>query len=167
MIELYGYETFPQTRTFDTYNDVDCFNYSDVHDYIKYIKHGYGKVTDHVCREIRLRRMTREQGMELVKKYTPIKPRNLKLFLDWIGMTENSFHFIIDMHRNKKLWRRSDKWEWELTEEAIPEDIPREKIEKARLPMRENSCNFVLTKLKKPDYIEDKYILIGKGFPGK
>jgi N-acetyl sugar amidotransferase len=40
MIKNYGYETALQTRTFDTYNDVDCFNYSDVHDYIKYMKYG-------------------------------------------------------------------------------------------------------------------------------
>ena len=65
MISKYGYETAAQTRTFDTYNDVDCWNYSDVHDYIKFIKHGYGKVLDHACREIRLRRMTRKQGIEL------------------------------------------------------------------------------------------------------
>ena len=32
------------TRTFDTYNDVDCCNYSDVYDYVKkFMKHGYGK----------------------------------------------------------------------------------------------------------------------------
>jgi N-acetyl sugar amidotransferase len=52
MIRDYGYETAPQSRTFDTYNDVDCWNYSDVHDYMKWVKHGYGKVVDHACREI-------------------------------------------------------------------------------------------------------------------
>lgn len=80
MIGLYGYESAEQTRTFDTYNDVDCFNYSDVHDYIKFLKHGYGKITDHVCREIRLRRLIREEGIVLIKKYAKESPKQLKLF---------------------------------------------------------------------------------------
>lgn len=114
MIREFGYKTEKQTRTFDTYNDVDCFNYSDVHDYIKFIKHGYSKVTDHASREIRLRRMTREQGMELVKQYSVIAPQHLSLFLDWLGITENSFHYIIDQHRNPALWERNDNWDWVL-----------------------------------------------------
>lgn len=80
MIREYGYETALQTRTFDTYNDVDCWNYSDVHDYIKWVKNGYGKVVDHACREIRLRRMTREEGIELVRQYQAREPQNLPLF---------------------------------------------------------------------------------------
>ena len=43
MIQNHGYETALQTRTFDTYNDIDCWNYSDVHDYIKWLKHGREK----------------------------------------------------------------------------------------------------------------------------
>ena len=87
MIEKYNYETSLQNRTFDTYNDVDCYNYSDLHDYIKLIKFGYSKVIDHVCREIRFNRISRESGIELVKKYVFKKPQNLDLFLKWIGMT--------------------------------------------------------------------------------
>ena len=72
MIKLYGYETAEQRRTFDAYNDVDCFNYSDLHDYIKFLKWGYGKVTDQASREIRLKKLTRQEGVELVKKYQNI-----------------------------------------------------------------------------------------------
>lgn len=164
MIRMFGYESFPQTRTFDTYNDVDCFNYSDVHDYLKFIKHGYGKVTDHASREIRLRRMTREQGIDLVKQYITREPRNLDLFLDWIGMSENSFRYITDQHRNKKLWKRDEHWNWQLKEQVIPEALETEAIRKARLPLVEDHCEFQLTPLKKPTYREDHYILIGKGY---
>ena len=76
MIEKYGYETMAQQRTFDTYNDVDCFHYSGIHDYIKFIKWGYGKVTDHACREIRLKRMTREEGIGMVRRYQNTKPKD-------------------------------------------------------------------------------------------
>jgi N-acetyl sugar amidotransferase len=164
MIKEFGYESDYQRRTFDTYNDVDCFNYSDVHDYIKYCKHGYGKVTDHGSREIRLRRMSREEGIELVKKYRDLKPKNLKLFLDWIGITENSFHFLIDQHRNKNIWERDENWNWKLINENLPGNESEYEIEKARLSQTEDKCEFQITPSKRPNYKDDKYILIGKGY---
>ncbi|WP_207896587.1 N-acetyl sugar amidotransferase [Flaviaesturariibacter flavus] len=164
MIRLYGYETAPQTRTFDTYNDVDCFNYSDVHDYIKYIKHGYGKVTDHVAREIRLRRMTREQGAELIKQYTTREPRNLGLFLDWLGVAENSFNYLINQFRNPAIWRRNDDWKWERKIDLLPPGEDAAAIDRARLELMPGADpNFVLTPNGRPGYNDDHYILIGKG----
>lgn len=161
MIEKYGYETNYQTRTFDNYNDVDCFNYSDVHDYIKYAKHGYGKVTDHVCREIRLKRMTRETGIELINSYTSIKPKYLNLFLNWLSLNENAFHYLIDQHRNEKIWKRNETWEWEL--KPVNLNLELNKIEKARLNNIHENSEYIISKNKRNGYIDDKYILIGKG----
>lgn len=158
MIKIYDYENCSQTRTFDIFNDVDCFNYSDIHDYVKLLKHGYSKVTDHATREIRLNKITRNQGIDLVKKYTNIKPKNLALFLEWIGMTENGFNYIIDQHRNKKIWKRNDNWEWEMIEDMIPKydsDYNYKNID-------ENIYSSY-TKNKRQEYIDNKYILIGKG----
>ena len=161
MIRLYNYESLGQTRTFDSYNDVDCYNYSDVHDYIKFLKHGYGKVTDHVSREIRLRRMTREEGIEMVKKYANKSPENLDKFLKWIGISYNSFNYLIDQHRNKKFWIRNENWEWEFLEDGF---LSHDHKEVNRLNPREEFSDFVIT----PSYYstdkKDDYILIGKGF---
>jgi N-acetyl sugar amidotransferase len=162
MISAFGYKTEKQTRTFDTYNDVDCFNYSDVHDYIKFIKHGYSKVTDHASREIRLRRMTREQGMELVKQYSAIAPQHLSLFLSWLGITENSFHYIIDQHRNPTLWERNDDWNWVL-KKNIFELQEKADDTTAALSLVEGFTPFVLTGKGKSTDHEGCYILIGKG----
>lgn len=163
MINNYSYETASQNRTFDTYNDVDCYNYSDVHDYIKYLKHGYGKVTDHACREIRLKRMTREKGQEMVAMHLKKMPKNLGLFLQWIGMTENSFHYIIDQHRNKKNWQRNQNWEWEVINDFLYEDAEKEQIEKARLSSLADWTDFVVTTPKQSSDSKNNYILIGKG----
>ena len=166
MIKLYDYETSIQTRTFDTYNDVDCFNYSDVHDYIKYIKHGYGKVTDHACREIRLRRMTREQGIEIVRKYINKKYINLELFLNWIGITENSFHFLIDQHRNKNMWYRNDNWDWQLKSDSqIYNHKQDEHLNKmSSLELVETWSEFTINGPKKSTDKSNSYILVGRGF---
>ena len=158
MIKLYGYETASQNRTFDTYNDVDCWNYSDVHDYIKLVKHGYSKVTDHVCREIRLRHMTREQGIALVQQYTYKKPENLSHFLQWLGITETAFYYLIDQFRNPEFWERDENYCWRV--KKLP--FTTESDPSWQVPISAYA-DFILTpKGKSVDNASD-FILFGKG----
>ncbi len=165
MIKKYDYETASQKRTFDTYNDVDCFNYSDLHDYVKFLKWGYGKVTDHACREIRLKRLTREQGINLVKKYQFLAPenKNVELFLNWIGMTEKEFWGHIDSKRNKKIWIKNKKWE---LLDSILNHVKDEGINSLRLKKKED-CKFIINKKEGVLEKEDKYVLIGRGWIDK
>jgi len=163
MLRRYAYETAVQTRTFDAYNDVDCWNYSDVHDYLKWLKHGYGKVVDHACREIRLKQMTRAEGIRMVEKYQSRFPANLPRFLDWIGMKESAFQYLTDQHRNAIFWNRGADWEWS------------EKVEWKR-KMKQAGKPACLFKIKTPFQkfkhtpkrnstdTESHYILIGKGW---
>jgi hypothetical protein len=163
MIKKYNYETKEQNRTFDTYNDIDCYNYSDVHDYIKFIKHGYGKVFDHATREIRLKRLTRDQGVSLIKEYGFRQPQNLNLFLNWLGISENSFHYIINQHRNKEIWKLNDNFEWEFKDDFI-ENIIRFGDEKVALSLIQDNMKFTLTKTYKGTDKVGDYILVGRGY---
>jgi N-acetyl sugar amidotransferase len=162
MIRLYDYESAKQTRTFDTYNDVDCFNYSDLHDYVKFVKHGYGKVVDHACREIRLKRLTREEGIALVEKFLFLEPENQDIFLNWMGITRNSFYYSLNQHRNKLIWKRNENWEWEMKNDLIKLMKQTADVDRHRLEKKEN-CEFVITENKRPEYNDSKYIVIGKG----
>ncbi len=166
MIKKYKYETAEQRRTFDTYNDVDCFNYSNLHDYIKLIKCGYGKVTDHASREIRLKRMTREEGIEMVKKYQNLAPleNHLNLFLTWIGMGKNEFLSHIERKRNLEVWKKEGKKRF--LKDTIINHIYEEGVKNVRFAKKE-SCNFVINNRKKPSEKEDKYVLIGRGWVDK
>lgn len=163
MITMYDYETALQTRTFDTYNDVDCWNYSDVHDYIKFIKHGYGKITDHVNREIRLRRLSREEGIKLINQYVNQKPKNLQLFLDWLGITENSFYYVINQFRNKHFWEHDDNWQWQLKKDVYAKLLAEESFPEAALSLKEKDCHFEITPIKTSQDRKGEYILVGKG----
>ncbi|OJI07360.1 LPS biosynthesis protein [bacterium CG10_46_32] len=162
MIAQYGYETAYQERTFDTYNDVDCFNYSSVHDYIKFLKHGYGKVTDHASREIRLKRLTREQGIDLVKKYQNLKPskKSLSLFLKWVGMNKKDFYKSIDAFRSSVVWEKSGM-AWKL-KDSIVCHAGDEGVDSVRL-RKKGRCEFKLTKPKKT-LKDDTYTLLGRGW---
>jgi N-acetyl sugar amidotransferase len=166
MIKYYGYESAAQTRTFDTYNNVDCFNYSDVHDYIKFLKHGYSKVTDHASREIRLRRMSREQGLRLVQEFYNRQPQNLPLFLEWIGMKENGFKYLVNQHRSSSVWHRNDNWEWELNSDFLKE-MEDEADMNAALEQVEEFSPFQLTRTGQDTGSAGKYILLGKGYNEK
>jgi len=163
MIRKYAYETATQNRTFDTYNDVDCWNYSDVHDYLKHIKHGYGKVVDHACREIRLKHMNRDEGIKLARTYQSRPMKNLNLFLDWLGITENAFHLVADQHRSPSFWERNKKWKWQpivkwkkrfQSSQCLNEIKSRKKA----------FLNFLTTTKKISTDPTQKYVLIGKGF---
>lgn len=163
MMELYDYEAFPQTRTFDTYNDVDCWMHSDLHDFIKWAKWGYGRATDHAVRELRFGRLTREEAASLASKYELAPPAHLSLFLEWIGMTENGFRFILDQHRHPLVWERAAIWnEWRKKDEWIEAHaLVADNVD--RLGITTSSCNF---RVRKSDPIcdrEDEFILVGKG----
>lgn len=90
MIKEYGFESAPQERTFNEYENVECI-YPGTHDYLRWIKFGYGRATDHACQRIRLGAMTREEGFEMVEKYDVQRPASLDKFLAWSGMTEKEF----------------------------------------------------------------------------
>src|SRR3989338_3052410 len=119
MIELYGYETTDQERTFNRYESVHCHHNAGTHDYIKFLKFGYGKVSDHASRDIRLKRMTREEGIAFVRQYEQKKPKDLNHFLQWVGMTEEEFLQYVDHFRDPKAWEKNQKGEWCLKDSVI------------------------------------------------
>lgn len=162
MIRLYGYETKIQQRTFDRYNDVDCEHYSGVHDYLKYIKWGYGKATDHASREIRFGRLTREQGIDLVKKYQNISPSDLPVFLDWLGMAEGEFWPLVNRFRNSRIWATDPAVpeQWQLKDSVVHHESD-EGIDAVRLAATDG-CEFVDAPARDDDVAEPGPILIGR-----
>ena len=162
MIKDYGYESLPQQRTFDTYNDVDCFHYSGIHDLIKYRKWGYGKATDHACREIRLHRMTREEGIAHVQRYRDVEPNDIGLLASWLGLDAGEILARVDAHRDPRAWK-NEGGAWKLVD-PIDNHASGPEIEAARLERRERTCEFAVTPLKDPKAKEDAYVLIGRGW---
>ena len=107
MIEKYGYETMEQPRTFNTYESIYCWNNAGTHDYTKFLKFGYGKSTDHASRDIRLKRISRKDAINLVEKFDAKIPNiSLQLFLEWIDMTQGEFYEIIDNFRDHLVWKK-------------------------------------------------------------
>lgn len=112
MVVSYDYKTAGFDRTFDCYDHVDCYNYMDLHDLLKLYKHGYSKVTDHASREIRFGRLTREQGLVLVRAHEQQPLQHVEKFCDWLGVLPKSLQFILDQHRNPYYWLQNSPGEW-------------------------------------------------------
>jgi N-acetyl sugar amidotransferase len=159
MINEYGYETSKMQRTFNNYEDVHCFHSAGIHDYIKYLKYGYSKVTDHASREIRLKRMTRETGIKMVEKYTSKEPDDLNLFLEWLNIGKDEFFNYIDRFRDKKIWKfNNNKW---ILKDSIMNHVESNDV---FLKDIKDNCHFQITKSAEPSIADNKYLLMGRGY---
>ena len=165
MIDIYGYESALQQRTFNTYEDVHCLHSAGLHDYIKYLKYGYSKVTDHACREIRLKRMTREEGIEQVRRYVDRVPEDVGHFLEWIEMTETRFWDCVKDRRDPRIWGRERDGAWSLLD-SILNHIDDHGVDTARLS-KEEECHFRITPSSEPNTLKDSYLLMGRGYMDK
>ncbi len=158
MLKKYKYETVLQERTFDSYNNIDCIHYNGIHDYIKLIKCGFSKITDHVVREMRFKRLTSEEGAFLIKHYETRGTSDLNLLLNFNKISYKKFNKVCEKIRNKKLWQKkknnfSLKFERKLTKKYNLEEI-------------EKKFSFVKTKSSiKKDKI--KYNLFDKSWANK
>jgi N-acetyl sugar amidotransferase len=76
------------------YEKIEC-HMQGVRDYIKYLKRGYGRVTQMTALDLRNGRISKEKARELIDKYEGRKPPSLQLFLEYIGVTEDEFNAIV------------------------------------------------------------------------
>lgn len=109
MVEKYdfGLYEYPKERSFIMHGKTDD-HANDVHDYLKYLKFGYGRATDDTACEIRHGRMTREQGITLVDIYDKVRPSTLDLYLNFMGITEEQLlEWIIPM-RDTNIWEKKN-----------------------------------------------------------
>ena len=91
--------------TYDRWENLDVY-FSVFHDYFKFLKYGFGRTTDHVSIEIRYGKMTREKGIELIKKHEgKIPQKYLKEFLNAATITMNEFEEICDKFTSKELFQ--------------------------------------------------------------
>ena len=106
--------------TYDKWENLDVY-FTVFHDYFKFLKYGFGRSTDHASIEIRYGRITREQGIELVKKYEGKIPRKyLDKFLKSADISEQEFHDICDKFTNKEIFLTNEDGSIKKDDEKNP-----------------------------------------------
>ena len=96
-------------------SNLDDIHENGIHDYMKYIKFGYGRATDHVCKDIRAGKLTREEGIEIVRDMDSVKSRDLYRWLDYVGWTEDQWDRVADRFRDPRVWWIDEKGNWKKT----------------------------------------------------
>lgn len=147
VIESLGFETAQpgtRARTFNLYDKLDDIHANGLHDYLKYLKFGYGRATDDAATEIRHGRMTREQGIEMVMKHDPVRPPDTDIFLEAVGMTEQELLALVEPLRDPSIWEKSADGTWQ-TKDSVANHIDDDGVEAARLPLKDNVRPFIST----------------------
>ena len=87
MIEKYGFMTARKERTFNIYENAECYYNDTVHDYMKYLKFGYNRCIDHASQLIRAGVINRDEGAYLANMYNDPTPDDKFVeFCEWIDM---------------------------------------------------------------------------------
>lgn len=98
-------------RTYRKISNLDDIHENGIHDYMKFIKFGYGRTTDHASKDIRSGIMSRKEGIIEVLKRDHIKSKDLQRWLNYVNMTEEEFDFIADTFRDPRVWTiKNNKW---------------------------------------------------------
>lgn len=74
---------------------------------IKYLKYGFGRISDYVNEDIRNGRMTREEGIALNEKFDGLcSEKYIENFCQYIGITINEFWEQVDRSVNESLFNK-------------------------------------------------------------
>ena len=112
-----NFKTHPSKRTRGTFTDfdslddkIDCLYY-----YMQYIKFGFGRATRDSCRMVQNDQMTRDEAINLARKYDSEFPEDdFEEVLNFLDINQEEFEKIVDKHRNSEIWESSLNNKWSL-----------------------------------------------------
>ena len=110
-MQTHGFEvgSAPTPGTYTNYENLDCAT-TVWHDYMKFVKFGFGRTTDHACIDVRLGRMTRSEAVAKVNELDGRYPRDwLGMFSDYLGFSYLEINSIVDSFVNWKLFDGKDE----------------------------------------------------------
>lgn len=97
--------------TYSKYASLDD-KFDGFHYYMRYIKLGLGRCAEDTAHEIRDGHITRQEGLDLMKKYEGEFPKKYyKEFLQYLDINEKTFEDIVDSWRLDHIWKNINN-EW-------------------------------------------------------
>ncbi len=90
--------------SYTDHEKLDCLS-MNLHDYLKYLKYGYGRATDSACIEIRNGAISRDEGLRLVERYDGRYPKEcIERFCEEFGIGRNEFDALCEPFTNRALF---------------------------------------------------------------
>lgn len=113
-----GFQKSPDGPKMGLYDfaDLDSTNII-VHHYIKWLKFGMTRLNDNISVEIRNGRMTREEGVRILRsKPERVPEREIQIFCEYLGISEKEFWLTLDKFRNNDIWKKEKNGGWTITD---------------------------------------------------
>jgi hypothetical protein len=63
--------------------------------------------------------MTREEGIELVKKYDHVRPSTLDNYLDFLEISEKQFYDWVEPMRDLDVWEKDGDGRWKVKDSVV------------------------------------------------
>lgn len=109
-------EDGPIEGTYNNYENLDEKMHG-LHDYLKFVKYGFGRATDHACIDIRNGRLSRDEAIKIVNEFDGKYPHySIKEFHKYSGLSEKQINQIIDSFTNPLLFKKTTNGHFERDE---------------------------------------------------
>jgi hypothetical protein len=106
-------EDGPVEGTYTNYENLDE-KIHGLHDYLKFVKYGFGRATDHANIDIRNGRLNRSEALELVKKFDGKYPKfGVQSFIEYSGLSKEEIDKVIDSFTNPFLFKQNEDGSFE------------------------------------------------------
>ena len=90
-----------------------------VNQYIKFLKFGFGYVTDQVMDRIHAGKITRDQGLELIDKFDgKLNRKYIERLCKYLNISENEFDEMAERSRDKNIWEKDRRGEWKVVRKS-------------------------------------------------
>ncbi len=87
---------------------LDCLS-MNLHDYLKYVKYGFGRATDSASYDVRNKLISREEGVRLVERYDGKYPKEaVETFCEHFNISIQEFDSICDSFTNRALFETKE-----------------------------------------------------------
>jgi N-acetyl sugar amidotransferase len=130
----WGFESYGKTveGSIVDYENLDNYQ-TGIHDYFKYLKFGFGRATDIASLHIRRGRITREEGLALVRKHDGRFPASylgkaLEEIIREIGLTEIEFADLCAKFTTLGIFKTSADGSLVLRADGSPEKVNEDNI---------------------------------------
>jgi len=91
---------------------------------IKHIKFGYGSATDKACLDIRAGKITRDEGIALVKEFDGLcADRFVEEYCDFLDISVEDFWEIVERYRGN-MWVKDAERKWTLKNPIWEQSFP-------------------------------------------
>ena len=102
---------------------------NQINGWIKHVKFGYGSATDKASLDLRAGKISREEGIALIKEFDGhCSEKFIENYCEFLGMSVNEFKEIVERYRGD-MWEKDDNGNWKLKNPIWEQESPSKDVD--------------------------------------